>query len=161
MEDVKPYVIPTLSRAKISHQLSYPVGAAAVSVVLDSIPQLHELKLHFYFWSDFWLRRGEYEFLRVEYLNNARPAENWPISALYQRPPHYRWEIVVQPVPRLIRHRVKQYVLSAALPQIAGWLRDRAELARQGSDILTFFYDEKGEEFKVRYLTKLEPLRSK
>src|SRR6266576_1547831 len=139
MEDVQPFIIPTLSRAKISHHLSYPIGAAAVSLALGSTVQLPELKPHFYFWTDIWLRGGNYEFLRVEYLNNATPAENWPISGLYKRPPQYRWEIVVQPVPRFVRHPIKQYILSSALPQIADWLSGRAQLAQRGSDMLTFF----------------------
>jgi len=159
VEDVRPYTIPTASKAKVSHHLSYPIGAEAVSLALASAAQCQSLKLHFYLWSDLWLRSGNYEFLRVEYLNNATPAEEFPILRLHKRPPQYRWEIVVQPVPRLVRHRIKQYILEAALPEIASWLFDRAELAQQGSDILTFFYDEKVEEFRMRPLTRLEPLR--
>jgi hypothetical protein len=159
VEDVQLYTIPTASKAKISHHLSYPIGAEAVSLAVASAVQLPELRLHFYFSSDLWLRRGHYEFLRVEYLNNATPAEEFPVFRLYPRPPQCRWEIVVQPVPRLVRHRVKQYILESALPEIASWLFDRAELAQQGSDILTFFYDEKLEEFQTHPVTSLEPLR--
>jgi hypothetical protein len=159
MELDQKLVIPTASRAKISHNLSYPVGAERVSVVLASVPQLAELKLHFYSGFDVQLRRGHYEFLRVEYLNNARPSQEWPISSLYKRTDQGRWEIVVQPVPRTLRHRVKQYILDSALTQIAQWLIQRKELAQQGNDILAFFYDEKGEEFVPRHLTRLEPLR--
>jgi hypothetical protein len=159
MEDVQPYVIPTLSRAKISHHLSYPIGAAAVSMALASVVQLPEIKLHFYFLHDHWLRRGHYEFLRVEYLNNATPAEEWPIFRLYKRPPQYRWEIVVQPVPRVYRHRINRYILESALPWMGSWLCERAGLSQRGSDILTFFYDEKAEEFESKSLIRLEPLR--
>ena len=160
VEKLEPYIIPTLSRAKISHHLSYPVGAAAVSMALSSIAQLPELKLHFYFWSDLALRRGRYEFLRAEYLNNATPAEEWPIGHLYKRPPQYRWEIVVQPVPRVSRNRINKYILESALPCVGSWLSERTGLSQQGSDMLTFFYDEKAEEFESRPLTRLEPLRS-
>lgn len=159
MEDVQPYIIPTLSRAKISHHLSYPIGAAAASMALASVAQLPELKLHFYFWSDNALRRGHYEFLRVEYLNNASHAEEWPIWHLYKRPPQFRWEIVVQPVPRVNRHRINEYILEKALPQVGSWLSERTGLSQQGSDMLTFFYDEKVEGFESRPLTRLEPLR--
>lgn len=131
-----------------------------MSEALNSAAQLLELKLQFYFWSDHGLRSGYYEFLRVEYLNNATPAEEYPISHLYKRPPQYRWEIIVQPVPRVIRHQVKRYILESACPEIAKWLSDRAELAQQGSDMLTFFYDEKTEQFESRQLTRLEPLRT-
>ena len=159
MDAVQPFIIPTLSKAKISHHLSYPIGAAVVSSALASVAQLQELKLHFYFWTDQWLRWGHYEFFRVEYLNNASPAEEWPISHLYKRPSQYRWEIIVQPVPRVSRHRINEYILDTALPQVGSWLSDRTELSQQGSDMLTFFFDEKAEEFKSRSLTRLEPLR--
>jgi hypothetical protein len=99
MEDVQPLLIPTLSKTKISRHLSYPVGAEKVSSALASCVQFPLLKLHFYFRFDNSLRRGEYEFLRVEYLDNVRPAQEWPIDTLYQRPPQWRCEIVVQPVP--------------------------------------------------------------
>ncbi len=128
-------------------------------MALASAKQLPDLKLHFYFWSDLWLCNGHYEFFRVEYLNNATPAEEWPISSLFKRPPQYRWEIVVQPVPRVNRHRINEYILESALPRVASWLSERSELAQQGSDLLTFFYDEKAETFESRPLIRLEPLR--
>ena len=160
MEAIQPYVIPTLSRSKISHHLSYPVGAAAVSIALASATQLPELKLHFYFYSERSLRRGHYEFLRVEYLNNALPpAAEWPIWLLYSRPPQYRWEIIVQAVPRVNRHRINEYILKTALPQAGIWLSERTGLSQQGNDMLTFFYDEKAEKFESKPLTRLEPLR--
>jgi hypothetical protein len=42
----------------------------------------------------------------------------------------FRWEIIVQPVPRLIRNRIKQYILNSALPQILRWLAERAQLVQ-------------------------------
>jgi hypothetical protein len=159
MEGIQPIVIPTVSRSKISRTLSYPIGAEAISAALASTTQLPEIKLNFYFWSDPNLRWGDYEFLRVEYLRNASATQKWPIWSLYGRPPQSRWEIVIQPVPRVFRHKVKQYILNSALPRIAQWLLERGELARSGHDVLTFFYDEKGDEFIPRALTHLEPLR--
>ena len=61
----------------------------------------------------------------------------------------------MQPVPRTLRHRVKQYILDSALTQIAQWLTQRKELVQRGNDVLAFFYDEKGEEFVVRRLTRI------
>ena len=105
-----------MSKAKISRHLSYPVGAEQVSSALISTPQFPRLKLHFYFWSDSHLRRKDYEFLRIEYLNNVQPRNEYPIWTLYQRPPQWRWEIVVQPVPPEFRHLVKRYIAETALP---------------------------------------------
>jgi hypothetical protein len=159
MEEAERVLIPTLSRAKVSRKLSYPIGAAQVSISLASVAQLPDLKLHFYSGFDIGLRRGHYEFLRVEYLSHAVPAGDWAIPALYKRPQQYRWEIVVQPVPRTRRHRIHQYILDPALLQVAQWLGERADLAQRGNDILAFFYDEEDEDFTARRLTRLEPLR--
>ena len=161
MEDAEQLIIPTLSSAKISAKLSYTIGAEHISAALASTAQFPELKLHFYS-SKFTdaLRRGHYEFLRVEYLNAARPAEEWPVTNLFPRPTQYQWEIVVQPVPRVVRHRIKSYVLDSALPRVVIWLAERPQLRQQGSDLLTFFYDEGTEEFVPRQLTRLEPSRT-
>lgn len=99
-ETDKRFILPTLSRAKISHNLSYPVGAEQVTTALSTVPQLSSLKLHFYSSKFHPLRSGHYEFLRIEYLDRATPAEKWPLSSLFLRPAQHRWEIVVQPVPR-------------------------------------------------------------
>lgn len=82
MEEIERIIIPTLSRAKISRNLSYPIGAERISAALASAAQLPKLKLHFYSGFDNALRGGHYEFLRVEYLKNARAAQEWPISEL-------------------------------------------------------------------------------
>jgi hypothetical protein len=70
MED--QFIIPTLSRSKISHDLSYPIGAESISAALASAVQLPEVRLHF-FSSKFGtgLRTDHLEFLRVEYLNST------------------------------------------------------------------------------------------
>lgn len=138
MEDVELVVIPTVSKTKISRDLSYPVGAESISKSLWDTFQISLLRLQFYFMFDHDLRRGRYEFLRVEYLNNAQPAENYPVKLLYLRPPQYRWEIVVQPVPRIYKHRIKQYIMDSALAEIKEWLEQRADFVRNGSDILAF-----------------------
>ena len=164
-EDTRPLIIPTFSRAKIPKNLSFPVGAEAISGALASVAQFQELRLIFYS-SKFAIgvRSGRYEFrayefLRVEYLNNAKPGEAWPILSLFPRPPQARWEIVVQPVPRVLRHKINQYLVEFALPEVQRWLMERTQLSRQGSDLLAFFYDEKAEEFTPRALNRLEPQR--
>jgi hypothetical protein len=161
----QPIVIPTLFRAKIPRNLSYPIGAEVVSECLLSVPQFFELKLVFFSSKfDVGVRSGryerhEYEFLRVEYLNETNSGENWPISRLWGRPAQSRWEIVVQPVPRGLRYRIKKYIIESALASMNRWLVDRANLERRGRDVLAFFYDEGKEEFLPRTLSVLEPNR--
>ena len=117
MEEIQQIVIRTLSRTKISRNLSYPIGAEAISEMLASVSQFTELKLLFYS-SKFHtpLRSRDYEFIRVEYLNNARPGEKWPVGNLYGRPQQSQWEIAVQPVPRVFRRRIKEYIVDSAVP---------------------------------------------
>jgi hypothetical protein len=161
MGETQQGVIPTLSRAKISHDLSYPIGAERISIALASVPQLPELKLHF-LWKHLVRRfHMPMEFLRVEYLNDIAPAAEYPIFDFWARPEQGHWEIIVQPVPRTLRHRVNQYIADSALRQIADWLVERDQLDQRGSDILAFFFDESSEEFATHQLTRLEPLRGR
>ena len=159
MEETKHIVIPTLSRAKISRNLSYPIGAERISEALASTAQLPELKLQFHSGFNTGPRIRHFEFLRVEYLSDARESGRLPIFSLWPLQRHSQWEIVVQPVPRVLRHRIKQYITKTALEQVALWLRERARLQQEGNDILAFFYDENTEEFTPERLTRLEPLR--
>lgn len=156
-QSVLPGLIPTLSKSKIPQSLSYSIGAERISQALASAAQINDLKLHFYFNTDLSLRRGHYEFLRVEYLNGVSPAEDWPVKALYSRPAQYRWEIVVQPVHRVFRNKANRYSADFALPQISRWLAKHVDTNQKGSAMLTFFYDEKTDEFIARELMSLEP----
>jgi hypothetical protein len=159
-------IIPTLSKSKISHLLSYPTGAERISKALASVPQLSQLKLHFIAAMADGLRdvridgKQGYEFLRVEYLDQAAPDYEYPIRHFWPpRPLQYQWEIVVQPVPRQDRHKVKTYIAEAALPKVSGWLTERSNLSNRGAAILAFFYENETETFLVRNVDQLEPLR--
>jgi hypothetical protein len=70
-----------------------------------------------------------------------------------------KWEIGVKPVPRTVRHRIQQYILDSALPQIRQWLDQRADLAHEGTDTLDFFFDEEKEEFVPKLHAHPQPLR--
>jgi hypothetical protein len=166
-EEAQPVIIPTLSRSKIPRNLSYPIGAEAISEVLGPVPQFSDLKVIFFLSKfDVSVRSGRYaqpcyEFIRVEYLKDAKPGEKWPIKSPYGRPPRNQWEIVVQPVPRILRHRITKYTIESALPMIRDWLMDRSQLMQSGSELLAFFYDEGLEEFVPRKLSGLEPTRTR
>lgn len=118
-KDNKNVIIPTRLKAKISQNLSYPVGAKEVSDALISVPQFSELQLCFwtYQFHHEW-RRGNYDFLR---LGSASFGEA-------------EWEVRVHPVPRLVRYGFHQYIVETALPQMAKRLVERAgkELGQGG-----------------------------
>jgi hypothetical protein len=159
VEETELVVIPTASKAKISHDLSYPIGAEAISKALKDLPQFSSIRLQFYYWSDCFLRRGKYEYLRVEYLNNVSPLDEHPVSRLFQRPPQYQWEIVIQPVPRIHRHQVKTYIAGSVLTEVREWLKQRSNFTQNGSEVLAFFYDEKLDKFETYRVARLEPAR--
>jgi len=158
MESTTDELIPTRYRVKIPHLLSYPIGAEAISDALKDVPQFKQLVLRFYFSTDYHLKQGTYEFIRVEYKNRSESSE-WTKLGLYKRIEQYTYEIVVQPVPKVFRHKVKGLILSEALPAIRERLATHSELGRQGSYVLSFFYDEGTDAVIVERSDKLEPVR--
>jgi hypothetical protein len=151
--------ITVLSKSELTEDLAYPVRAQDISEALATTALLPDLNLRFFFGSDCNLRHGRYEFIRVEYLNDALPVCKYPISCLHARPPQCRWEVVVQPVPYMFRSEINPYILAVALPQIERWLDRRARLEQEGSEILSFFFDEKEHAFSSQTASRLEPQR--
>lgn len=159
MEEAKQAVIPTRFKARISHLLSFPIGAERISKVLAGTPQIGKLFLHFS--SD---RRsqiidsGRYPCIRIQH--SSRQAEMAQRCLSSGKAPLFNeWEIRVYPVPRIHRHRVQRYIVDAALPELNKWLYCRAELQQPGEDSLTFFFDERKDEFTQESEMQLQPQR--
>jgi len=150
-------LIPTLSKSTLTEDLAYPVSANSISYALAAIPMLSDLKLRFFFGSDSNLRHGRYEFIRVEYLKDALPAGKYPIAPLLSRPPQSQWELVVQPVPYMYGQEINHYIVNVALPQIERWLSRRKGLDEKGSEILSFFFNEREHSFSSETVARLEP----
>lgn len=150
---IPPFLIPTLSRAKLSPELSYPIGAEALSQGLHSAPQLREIALHFYT-EHLGRCPTNWEVIRIEFLNGD-PATHRDFD-LRRRPERSRWELIVQPVLRKERHPTHGQIREFALPRIAHWLEERAELDAKGNDILAFFYEG---DLVERRLTNMYPAR--
>lgn len=154
------YVIPTRTKWKIAQTLSWPVGAEDVSQALKSVSQLSELVLHFraYRAHEMKRRNGIYEVIRVSYMGTTKTVN--PVSAegiaLFNR-----WEIVVNPVPRNLRHKVHEHILSSALPAVRDWLHERPNLELEGAEHLRFFYNEKSDRFSSEADGRLQPLRKR
>ena len=158
VEDTQRIIIPTRSKAKISHELSYPIGAERISSALAGVAQLPELVLHFRGdWYD-RLRFGRYPYLRVVYSRTPKPVNPESASGV---PLFNEWEIIVKPIRRSSRHKIQQHILGVALPQVEQWLQKRTALERPGSDILTLFYDEDSGTFSEEQETRLEPIRGR
>jgi hypothetical protein len=124
-----PFVIPTRSRSKHSHLLSYPLGAEALSRALDGVPQHAALTCDF--------TAGNTH----QHLDN--PLHLAVSAALYKRERLFydgpdaeargvllpRWSITVFAVPKTLRHAIKNALLADGLPTILKpWLIENAEL---------------------------------
>ena len=150
-------LVPTRSRQKISHLLSYPIGAERISIALASVPQYAELVLHF---QEDWydrLRFPRYPYLMVDY---SRDATSWNSRDAAGVNLLSTWNITVKPVRRETRHKIQQHMLNTALGQTVEWFTDRATLVLPGSERLLFFYDEDTEEFSEERESRLEPERN-
>ena len=165
MESEKPYIIPTRFKSKISHELSFPIGAERISQALAETPQFAKLILHFNSerWrsnGDRWLsiKHGYYEIFRVSYSGRRaqmaaeRLAEDG--ESLWSE-----WQLDVFPVPRALRHRFHEYILETALPQVKDWLRKRNNPGHSGEDVLSFIYDEHKDELTSETRFDPKPLR--
>lgn len=156
VEDTRPIIIPTRYKAKISGELSFPIGAEKISAALASVPQLSKLVLQF--GSDYKqkTRSGRYTCLRVRYARLSLPVNPVSSSGI---PLFNEWEIEVKPVPRTCRHRIQEHIVHVALPQIERWLLERSTLEQRGSDTLVLSYDQQNDTFSVEQESRLEPLR--
>ena len=156
VEDTRPIIIPTRYKAKISGELSFPIGAEKISAALASVPQLSKLVLQF--GSDYKqkTRSGRYTCLRVRYARLSLPVNPLSSSGI---PLFNEWEIEVKPVPRTCRHRIQEHIVHVALPQIERWLLERSTLEQRGSDTLVLSYDQQNDTFSVEQESRLEPLR--
>jgi hypothetical protein len=158
----EPHVFPTLSRAKHSHLVSYPIGAEALSRALDGVPQHRMLACDFYAGS------------AHQHLDMTLQLV---LSVVYRRHPgafHFgrdaasrgvfdpRWTIGVFAIGRVIRHAVKTRLLVEGLPDLVRpWLLDAASVTgKSGECGLTLHYDSVEHIFVPRISNALLPDRS-
>jgi hypothetical protein len=159
MEDVKPIIIPTRFKAKISHELSFPIGAERLSKALLPTPQFSKLSLHFN--SDRWRNVSfrRYACIGIEHSSRrADMVDRFLDSAGV--PLFNEWQVNVFPVPRIHRHLIHQHVINRALPEICEWLCKRDEVERPGEESLTFFFDEEKDLFTPEHQSQLQPRRA-
>jgi hypothetical protein len=159
MEDARP-IIPTRFKAKISHALSFPIGAEKLSNALLHTPQFGDLVLHFN--SDRWgnVRFRRYTCIGVEHSSRrAEMADRFLDSAGI--PMFSEWRVDIFPVPRTHRHTIQQHILNRALPEISDWLSRRDEFNQPGEESLKFIYDEERDELTQELQSRLQPRRAR
>jgi hypothetical protein len=114
--------------------LSYPLGAKAVSIALDGVPQIDSLTINFSKPNERWYPRGRpYPVLSARY---GSPFSKVP-SVLDG------WTVTVEAVARSVRHNVQGKLLAQALPEIKRWLiANHDATGRTGGSNLLFLFDE-------------------
>lgn len=124
-------MIPTRSKSKLSQDLSFPIGAQAVSEGLTGVPHYDDIELSFSVYavypdSDFrrYLREElPYRIIQFDYrpaTNAGYVTANDMVEWGWNDP---KWELAVYPVLRSRRHEVNQFIREQGLPAIRQWLQ--------------------------------------
>jgi hypothetical protein len=159
VDDSKHIIIPTRYKAKISHELSFPIGAEKISKALAGVPQFGELILHFN--SDRWRSIPHKRYACISVMRSSRResmAEKYVDAGLDTL--WGEWEIDVSPVPRIHRHRIQQYIVDHALSEMREWLNKRADTRLLSEETLRYFFDEERDEFAFEANEEFHPQRS-
>lgn len=141
-------VIPTISKADVSKDLAFPIGAEALSRGLAGVPQFDSLKIQFV---------GLKE-LRRPLTEKPKPGEALRLIAVeYRRRPlnissgtdnrgtgrtDDLWTLLVSPVARRNRYDIKQLLVSEGIQIIREWLMlPRSDTWRYGTHSLILEVD--------------------
>jgi hypothetical protein len=115
-------MIPTHHKSKLAKNLSYPIGAQAISVALTAAPHAEEISLWFCdmpLWpaSEFQrlLRHGlPYRILEFTYM---------PAHIIGYATYDAKWTLNIYAVKREFRHLANRLLREQGLPAIVEWLR--------------------------------------
>jgi hypothetical protein len=145
MMDQLPHVFPTQCRDKLSHILSYPIGAEALSRALDGVPQHPMISCHFKAGSATTPHEHEkprFIILSILYEKIDRCFHHGPDAAV-RGVFDPRWTISIYAVPRQFRHAIKTALLTESLPDIAKpWLIEQSAITgKTGGSVLWLMYD--------------------
>jgi hypothetical protein len=137
------HIFPTSSRSKHSKEVSYPIGAEALSKALDGVPQHDRIVCDFY---------------------GGRPHDDgkpqiYVLNARYVFDP--RWTISVYAVPRQLRGEIKLLLLEQGLPEIIRpWFITKSHLTGQtGGTALWLEYVRADKVFKMTTREDILPER--
>jgi hypothetical protein len=125
-------MIPTIGKAKLSRQLSYPLGAEAISNALINAPHYTELTVQFhdaavYPGSEFRRALADgraYRVLRAIFQPAIKPGFIGSNNMIAAGRFNEKWKLMVYPVIRSLRHVANQLLVHDGLRQVEAWLYD-------------------------------------
>ncbi len=162
MTEPKLHIFPTSSRAKHSKEVSYPIGAEALSRTLDRVPQHELITCDFYAgYPQHDHGKPQINVLNIRYQKQARSFHHGQSAEVYGvfNP---RWEISIFAVPRQLRGEIKLLLLEQGLPEIIRpWLIEKSHLTgRTGGSALWLEYVRADKGFKSTIREDIDPERS-
>ncbi len=162
MAEAKLHIFPTSYRMKHSKEVSYPIGAEALSRQLAGVPQHDLITCRFsagYPQHD--VGKPQFYVLNVAYEKQARTFHDSK-SALERGVFDPHWYISVFAVPRHLRGTIKLVLLEQALPAVVRpWLIEKSHLTGQtGGSVLWLEYVRADNVFKFTMREDIAPERS-
>ena len=123
-------MIPTHYKAKLPRQLSYPIGAEALTEGLTGAPHAELLSLSFWgkpVWPGSRFKQVEaqqwpYTILVVEYRPARQPGYGGARYMIESGWYDTKWEVTVYPVVRELRHHANCLLRERGLPLVVKWL---------------------------------------
>ena len=124
-------MIPTQYKAKLPRQLSYPIGAQALSMALVGAPHAESFSVFFHkrpvepasWFRQVLAQNHPYLILMAEYRADKSPgyagAQFMIDRGWYEK----KWELTVYPVLRELRHQANCLLRDRGLPLVVQWLR--------------------------------------
>jgi hypothetical protein len=124
-------MIPTRLKARLPRQLSYPVGAEAISEALAGAPHVEAFSVTFWdeaVWpaSEFrrlLLERLPYKVMTAEYQPTRKPGISASDHMVQIGWYDEKWELSVYPVRSEFRQLANRLLREVGLPAIVTWLR--------------------------------------
>jgi hypothetical protein len=161
MTEPELHIFPTSSRSKHSKEVSYPIGAEALSHGLEGIPQHDLITCNFYGGRPHDDGKPQIYVLNVNYQKRVRSFYDGKLAAangVFDP----RWTISVYAVPRQLRGEIKVLLLEQGLPEIVRpWLISKSHLTGQtGGSALWLKYVRADQIFTTTLREEIAPDRS-
>ncbi len=156
------HIFPTSDRLKHSKELSYPIGAEALSLPLNGVPQQDLITCNFWTgYPQYDDDKPQFHVLHVVYEKRARSFYDGK-SAFERGAFDPSWTIRVFTVPRQLRGAIKLLLIEAALPEVVRpWLLAKHHLTGQtGESALILEYVRAEKVFKYSTREDIAPERS-
>jgi hypothetical protein len=156
------HIFPTSDRSKHSKEVSYPIGAEALSLALGGLPQQDLITCSFYSgYPQYDNGKPQFHVLHVMYRKRARSFYDGK-SAFERGAFEPRWHISVFAVPRHLRGAIKVLLLEQALSDfVRPWLVEKSHLTGQtGESALMLEYVRADNVFKSTTREEIAPDRS-